>query len=121
MVMPCTRYARARRMQSRSASARRKSLRRILQLLRNNLPEFKSRYKIKSLGVFGSYVRDDATEKSDLDVLVEFAETSHIGLFGLVGLQNDLSDLLGIEVDLIQEKTLRSPILENVLKEVVQV
>lgn len=104
----------------RSAPTRRKSLMRILQILRAHLPELTAKYPIKSLGVFGSYVRHDATAESDLDVLIELDENARLG-YGFIGIENDLSDLLGVKVDLIEKKTLKGRILENVMKEVVAV
>ena len=111
---------RTRQASRRAAPKRRKSLRRILLILRAQLPDFKARYPIKSLGIFGSYVRHDATPKSDLDVLIELDENARLG-YGFIGIQNELSDLLGTKVDLIEKKTLKPRILENVMREVVHV
>lgn len=110
---------RAARSGVKSYGARR--LPRILRLLRGALPDLRTRYKVKSLGVFGSFVREDATKKSDVDVLIEFEADARIGLFGFVGIQNELSDLLGIQVDLISKGGLKPRILENVMREVVMV
>jgi predicted nucleotidyltransferase len=55
------------------------------------------------LGVFGSYARGEQTERSDLDILIDF--DANIDLLELIGLEQELSALLGIKVDLI---TLRS-------------
>lgn len=114
-----TTRTRAARSGTRSYGAR--QLPRILRLLRAALPDLQARYKVKSLGVFGSYVRNDATKKSDLDVLIEFDEDARLGLFEFVHIQNELSDLLGIQVDLISKGGLKPRILENVIKEVVMV
>jgi hypothetical protein len=54
-------------------------------------------YGVRRAGVFGSYARADATADSDLDLLVELPSGS--SLLDLVGLQLDLSEALGIEVD----------------------
>lgn len=94
---------------------------RILRVLRAALPDLKARYRVKSLGVFGSYVRNDATKKSDVDVLIEFEEDARLGLFEFVHIQNELTDLLGIQVDLISKGGLKPRISENVMKEVVMV
>jgi predicted nucleotidyltransferase len=61
------------------------------------------RFKPKMLGVFGSYARGEQNEKSDLDILIDF--DIKIDLLELIGLEQELSELLGIKVDLI---TLRS-------------
>lgn len=96
-------------------------LARILRTLRAHMPDLCARYPIQSLGVFGSYVRGDATTSSDLDVLVEFTPGARIGLFGFVGLENELSDLLGVKVDLIQKQTVKPRILKNVMRDLVMV
>jgi uncharacterized protein len=55
------------------------------------------------VGVFGSYARGEENEKSDLDILIDF--NKRVNLLELIGLEQQLSELLGIKVDLI---TLRS-------------
>ena len=55
------------------------------------------------LGIFGSYARGEENEKSDLDILIDF-ETK-VNLLELIGIEQEISELLGIKVDLI---TLRS-------------
>ena len=71
------------------------SLEHILQTLQEHLPELRDRYGVKSLGVFGSYVRGEARPRSDLDILVEFELTPT--LFRFLGLQEHLSTLLGVK------------------------
>jgi uncharacterized protein len=76
-------------------------------LLREHLPDLRQRYGVQTLSLFGSYVRGEQRPQSDLDVLVEFAETP--GLFAYVELQDTLSELLGIRVDFdVVWKTVRS-------------
>jgi len=70
---------------------------------------------VKSLALFGSVARDEATPESDVDILVEFNRP--MGLFGLIELQNRLEELLGCEVDLGTLDSLKYRIRENVLKE----
>ena len=77
------------------------------------------KYKVKSIGVFGSVARGDNTKKSDVDVLVEFSEP--IGLFKFIGLENYLSDVLERKVDLVTKKGLKPTIKDDILKEVVYV
>lgn len=64
------------------------------------------RYKAGELGVFASYVRQEQTETSDVDVLVEFSET--LSLLKFVNLENYLSDNLGVKVDLVHKAGLKS-------------
>ncbi len=71
------------------------------------------------IGIFGSYVRSEAGEGSDLDILVEFAEEADLGLLKFVEIENHLSDLLGVKVDLVEESALKPRIGKHILKEVV--
>lgn len=73
-------------------------------------------YKVKELGIFGSYVRQEQTETSDVDVLVEFYETP--SLLKFVNLENYLSDNLGVKVDLVHKAGLKPRIGERILAEV---
>lgn len=88
----------------------------ILHLLRQHLPELRERYKIKSLGVFGSYVRGEQKKRSDLDILVDW-ET--ISFSAWTGLESDLSKLLGVKVDLVPRQNLKPWIGKRILEEVV--
>jgi predicted nucleotidyltransferase len=65
----------------------------IIADLRRMKPELQRDYPIRSLGVFGSYVRGEQTDRSDLDLIVDIG--AGLGLMGLAGLQQDLSDRLG--------------------------
>ena len=60
-------------------------------------------FKPAKVGIFGSYARNEQTEDSDLDILVSFKET--ISLLDLVGLEQELSEILGIKVDLVTERS----------------
>ena|SRR6478672_2425090 len=73
--------------------------------------------QIREIGFFGSYVRQEQTETSDIDVLVEFSETP--SLLKFVNLENYLSDYLGVKADLIHKSGLKPLIGERILAEVV--
>ena len=92
---------------------------RMRELLRQQLPLLSERYGVASRGVFGSYVRHEQQAGSDLDVLVSFRETP--GLFRFIELENYLSDLLGVRVDLVMADALKPRIQRRVLAEVVPV
>jgi hypothetical protein len=83
--------------------------------LHKMLPELKDKYNVHSLAVFGSFVRGEQTNSSDLDILVEFSETQ--GLLEFVELENYLSDTLGIKVDLVLKKALKPNLGKNILNE----
>ena len=91
---------------------------RALRLIRGHLPELTDRYGVESLGIFGSLVRGEQREDSDLDILVEFSRTP--GLFDFVALKIELTELLEADVDLVMKRALKPHIGERILKEVVQ-
>jgi uncharacterized protein len=88
-------------------------------ILRNELPQLAKKYRVESLGIFGSYVRQKQNERSDLDLLVTFTETP--GLLQFIELEYYLSDLLGIQVDLVMRDSLKPRVSQQVLTEVVSV
>jgi len=92
---------------------------RIKSEIRKNMPVLRDKYKVKTIGLFGSYVRDEQSKRSDIDILVEFYET--IDLFTFVELEEFLSEMLGIKVDLVMKDTLKPRIKDRILKEVVMV
>ncbi len=85
----------------------------ILHKLRGHLPLLQEKYHVDTLRVFGSYVRQEQTADSDLDILVTFSELP--GLLEFITLENYLTDLLGVQVDLVLEDSLKpalSPIIQ---------
>lgn len=91
----------------------------IKKILRDHKAIIRDRYKVQRIGVFGSYVRGDMHRKSDVDVLVEFSEP--ISLIQLVSLENYLSDLIGIKVDVVPMEDIRKEIKDDILNEAVYV
>lgn len=89
------------------------------RVLHEHLPDLRERYGVESLGIFGSYVRGEQSEGSDLDLLVEFSTVP--SLFEFVGLKLELADLLNIDVDLVMKKALRPRIGQRIIQEVVQI
>jgi hypothetical protein len=94
-----------------------KSLQEIKNIIKKHEKELKQEYKVKEIGIFGSYLRGKAKEDSDLDVLVEFEEP--IGFFKFLELEEYLSNLIGIKVDLVSKKALKPHIGKYILQEVV--
>jgi predicted nucleotidyltransferase len=95
------------------------ALEEIVQALRDELPELRQHYGVRSLGVFGSYVRGEQERGSDLDILVEFDCVPT--LFEFVRLERHLSQQLGIPVDLVMKTALKPAIGRYILEEVVSV
>jgi len=84
-------------------------------------PLLKEDFKVTSIGIFGSYLRGEAKRGSDLDVLVEFEESAGLSLLDFVGLENYLSEALGVKVDLVEKSALKPRIGKRILEEVVNV
>lgn len=91
----------------------------IKEKLHQQLPILAERYQVKSLGVFGSYVRNEQSKESDLDLLVTFGAIP--SLLKFIELENYLTDYLGIKVDLVMQDALKPRIGERILSEVVSV
>ena len=91
----------------------------IKMLLKSHKDELGSKYGVKEIGIFGSYVKEEQKETSDVDILVEFEKP--LGLLEFVALKNYLSDLLGVNVDLVMRKALKPNIGKRILGEVVYV
>ncbi len=90
-----------------------------IEALRQHRRALNERYRIESLGIFGSYVRNEQREGSDLDVLVTFSQTP--SLFTLVALQDELSALLSVPVDVVLKTSLKPRIGQHILREVIEV
>jgi predicted nucleotidyltransferase len=94
-------------------------LRDLAEILHQQLPLLNKRYGLRSLSLFGSYVRDEQRLDSDLDLLVTFDDPP--SLLKFIEMENYLSDLLGVKVDLVLEDTLKAGIRERILNELVPV
>lgn len=96
-----------------------KTFEEIKDILLQNKEELERTFGVREIGIFGSYVRNEQNEKSDADILVSFKEP--IGLFKFIALENYLSDLLGIKVDLVTRKALKPFIGKRILQELVNI
>ena len=82
-------------------------------------PVLRERFKVETIGIFGSYVRGEQKRKSDLDILIEFSDPP--SLFEFVELEDFLSQKLRVKVDLIMKDALKSRIKDSILSEAVYV
>lgn len=73
----------------------------------NTLREYFSSHPVKRVWLFGSYSRGEETPGSDIDLLVSFDSNARISLMKLSGMSIDLEELLGREVDIVPEGSLR--------------
>jgi len=81
--------------------------------------ELSQKYKVKEIGIFGSYLRQAQREDSDIDIVVAFEKTP--GLLKFIELENHLSDLLGVEVDLVRKEAIRAELKESILRDTLTV
>jgi hypothetical protein len=90
--------------------------REIENIISENLPYLKQKYGVKKIGLFGSFVRNEETINSDVDILVEFERSIGWDFFDL---QDFLEQKLGTKVDLVTPLGLKPRMKDKVLKEVV--
>ena len=95
------------------------SQRDVLAKLKALKPEIVMRYRVESLELFGSVVRGEQKETSDIDVLVEFVEGAD--MFDLVGLGLFLEERLNRKVDIVPKRALRTELHSTVLAEAIPV
>jgi len=81
----------------------------ILNELRTLKPELRDRYKVTKIGVFGSVARNEATEESDIDIVVEMEPN----ILKRVGLKQELEKLFNKEVDVIRYRNNMNPYLKS--------
>ena len=91
-------------------------IQKIRKILRQNKPFLLKRYKIKELGIFGSYLRGEEGKRSDLDLLIDFRKSPSFLEF--MEIENYLADILGIKVDLVMKSSLKARIGQHILSEV---
>ena len=96
-----------------------KTIEEIKTILLRNKEELKEKFSVHEMALFGSYARGEPSRKSDVDILIEFHETP--GLLKFIRLENYLSDLLGVKVELVTRGALKPFIGKRILKEAVRI
>lgn len=89
----------------------------ILDLLRSLKDDLTARYKVRRIGLFGSFARKEARDDSDVDILVDFNEGAD--LFDLIELSQYLEEKIGRHVDLATPRALRPEIRDGIYRDVV--
>ena len=84
----------------------------ILDYLKTHKQELRNKYGIESIGLFGSYARDEATPKSDIDIFVSMKPD----LFALVSLKEEIENALQTKVDIIREHKYLKPLLRKMIQ-----
>ena len=98
-----------------------KNIEHIKKRLEELKPILEETFQVEIIGVFGSYVRGEQTNKSDVDVLVQFKQEAHIELLKYVELEIFLNEQLDVKVDLVAKGSLKHSLKERISSEVVYV
>ncbi|MHA1401861.1 MAG: nucleotidyltransferase family protein [Candidatus Heimdallarchaeaceae archaeon] len=96
-----------------------KDLSEIKDILSKHKNYLKEKYGVIKVEIFGSFVRGEQKSISDVDIVVEFEKT--VSLLKIVSLENYLSDIIGIKVDVVPKKNIRVELRDDILKEVIPV
>lgn len=94
-----------------------KTIEKIKKKLKKLKPQLKEKFKVKEIGIFGSFVRKEERKRSDIDILVEFQVP--VTLFEFMDLAEFLEKILGRKVDLVTKNALKPILRESILKEVI--
>ncbi|WP_028844905.1 nucleotidyltransferase family protein [Thermodesulfovibrio thiophilus] len=92
----------------------------IKKILYEQRDEIKKRFGVKEIGIFGSYTREEQTNESDIDILVEFSE-GYKTFDNYMDLKFYLEELLNVSVDLIMKSALKPALAPKILQEVIYV
>ena len=93
-----------------------KTLEEVKEILKKHKAEVQEKYKVREIGLFGSFVRGEQKKRSDIDILIEYSELPD--LLRLIELESRLQKLLKRKVDLIEKSGIRTELKEIILKEV---
>ncbi|HLG03272.1 MAG TPA: nucleotidyltransferase family protein [Bacteroidia bacterium] len=91
----------------------------ISQEKQNIIVNYLKVYQPEMIGIFGSYARGENRADSDLDILISIKKP--IGLLEFVRMQRELSELLGVNVDLVTERSIRNETLKKYIYQDLQV
>ena len=94
-----------------------RTLEEIMYIINQHNSEIMRKYNVKQIGIFGSYIHSKQKKKSDVDLLIEFSKTP--SLFRFIELENYLTEILGVKVDLVMKSALKPAIGKRILDEVV--
>jgi len=96
-----------------------KKLAEIKTIIKSIKPQIKNQYHITELGIFGSYIRGEENENSDIDILINYAEAP--SLFELIDLELYISECVGIKADVVTKNGLKQRYKDKILAEVIYI
>lgn len=90
----------------------------ILNYLKEHINEFKNKYQVEKIGLFGSYAKGNATANSDIDIFI----TMKPSLFDMIAIKEQIEHDLGAKVDIVREhKNIKPLFLEMIKKDLIYV
>ena len=98
-----------------------KTLEEIKAQLEELKPVLRERFQVETIGVFGSYSREEQKNKSDIDILVTFLEPNDIDLIDFITLKQFLNRKLKVKVDLVKKSALKPMIKDKILEETIYI
>ena len=108
-------------MKPRDRRSNVKTIEEIREILEDHKEEVSRKYKIREIGIFGSFVRGEQKKRSDVDILVEFDARNIPGLIKLCEMERYFQKLLKKKVDLVIKSGIRPELKKGILKEVVYI
>ena len=108
-------------MKIKGRTSNMKTIDEIKEILEKHKEEVSQKYKVREIGIFGSFVRGEQKKRSDIDILVEFADKDIPGLLKLSEMERYLAKLLRKKVDLVIKSGIRPELKKGILKEVVYI
>jgi predicted nucleotidyltransferase len=84
-------------------------------------PILKEKFQVETIGIFGSYTREEQKNKSDIDILVTFTEPNNIDLIDFITLKQFLTRKLKTKVDLVEKTALKHRIKDKILQETIYI
>jgi predicted nucleotidyltransferase len=97
------------------------TLEEVKKILKKHKAEVSRKYRVNEIGIFGSFVRGEQKNRSDIDILVEFEPRNIPGLLKLIEMEMYLEKLLRKKVDVVIKSGIRSELKKGILKEVVYI
>lgn len=98
-----------------------RDIEKIKGILKDHKEEVMQKYKVLEIGIFGSYVRGEQKEQSDVDILVEFRDKDIPGFIKLSEMERYFQGLLKKKVDLVLKSSIRPELRKGILKEVIYI
>ena len=85
----------------------------------DTIRETVKKFEPSLVGIFGSYARNEYNNTSDLDILIDFEK--NVNLLDLIGLEQELSELLGIKVDLVTVRSVNQKLNSNIQRDLIRI